>query len=387
MAERDGTRGVESFTSAHLEFFRWISAFAVVVMHATALLLSQADIMAAPHNVLEYFWWFVSSPQVGHKAVIGFFVISGYLVGGAAIRQKDRGRRFYLPYFCRRFSRIYIVLLPALIFTWGIDALGGALFKSGGFYDNPMFLGHSGAATLLLNLLNLQNFSCEAYGTNLPLWSLSLEVWYYVTFPLLLAPFSDGVSAVYRFVLSVAGVILCLWFSSLFAMFFWGYLIWALGAWASVARRPLIRPYWVSLGIFLVANIVVRLVLRGPLLEAFPALASASDLFCAVVFANLLLSSRFATSPIARLGAFSLPIPNFTYSLYLTHLPIIVFARAWADQIAPGWALQLATAGNWLVTLLAIAAAGVFAYFFSLVTEARTARFRDFLLDKLGDAR
>ncbi|MEK8123134.1 acyltransferase family protein [Methylocystis sp. IM4] len=167
----------ETFASRNISFFRWLSAGAVVVMHATALLLAQSDIMSAPHNFFEYFWWFVSNKEVGHKAVVGFFVISGYLVGGEVIRGARSGEAFYYGYFLKRFARIYIVLAPALAFTFLIDSVGAGLFRKGGFYSDPMFAGHFSLDVFALNLFNLQDILTEPYGTNIPLWSLAVEVW------------------------------------------------------------------------------------------------------------------------------------------------------------------------------------------------------------------
>ncbi len=378
------TPTTETFASQNISFFRWLSAGAVVVMHATALLLAQSDIMSAPHNFFEYFWWFVSNKEVGHKAVVGFFVISGYLVGGEVIRGARSGGSFYSAYFLKRFARIYIVLVPALAFTFLIDSVGAALFRTGGFYGDPMFAGHFSFDVFALNLLNLQDILTEPYGTNIPLWSLAVEVWYYITFPLLLMPITTHLSPRLRLFWFCLAVLVCGYFSLVSYMFFWGYVIWIAGAITAVAPRPLMRSYWLALALFVVIIIPIRLLVRGPLVEAFPSARTASDVVSALAFANLLLSARFSTPRLFKpLQSWRLEIPNFTYSLYLTHLPIIVFVRAGLESAAPGWALQNATMGNWLTTLSVIVSVGAFAYLFSGATEAKTASFRRFLDRKM----
>jgi peptidoglycan/LPS O-acetylase OafA/YrhL len=378
------TPTTEAFASRNISFFRWMSAGAVVVMHATALLLAQADIMSAPHNFFEYVWWFVSNKEVGHKAVVGFFVISGYLVGGEVVRGVRSGESYYYAYFLKRFARIYVVLAPALAFTFLIDAVGGALFRRGGFYSDPMFAGHFGFDVFALNLLNLQNILTEPYGTNIPLWSLAVEVWYYITFPLLLMPIATHLSTRARLFWFCLAVLVCGYFSLVSYLFFWGYVMWIAGAVVAMAPRPLMRSYWAALALFVVVIVPVRLLVRGPLVESFPSARTASDVVCAFAFANLLLTSRFSAPRLfAALPAPRLDIRNFTYSLYLTHLPIIVFLRAGLETFAPGWALQNATMGNWLVTLGVIAGAGAFAYAFSGLTEAKTALFRQYVQRKL----
>lgn len=372
------------FASKNISLFRWLSAIAVVVMHATALLLAQSDIMSAPHNLFEYFWWFISNKEVGHKAVVGFFVISGYLVGGEVIRGMQSGEPFFVSYFLKRFSRIYVVLVPALAFTFLIDSVGSALFVKGNFYSEPMFSGHFGPDVFAFNLLNLQNIIAEPYGTNIPLWSLALEVWYYITFPLLLMPFSKYLSTRARLSFFCFAILIGAYFSAVSYLFFWGYVMWIAGALATIVQRPLVRSYWISLGIFLAVIVPVRLLVRGPLVEAFPTARTASDVICAFAFANLLLSARFSTPRFfAALPPMKHDIRNFTYSLYVTHLPIIVFVRAGLESIAPGWALQNATLGNWIVMLSVIACVCVFAYLFSGLTEAKTTLLRQFLERKL----
>lgn len=374
----------ETFASQNISAFRWLSAAAVVVMHATALLLAQSDIMTAPHNLFEYFWWFVSNKEVGHKAVIGFFVISGYLVGGEVFRGVRSGASFYQTFYLKRFARIYVVLAPALAFTFLIDAVGAGLFQRGGFYNEAMFSGHFGFDVLALNLLNLQNIVTEPYGTNIPLWSLAVEVWYYITFPLLLMPITRHLSLRMRLFWFCLAVLVCGYISLVSYLFFWGYVMWIAGALTAMAPRPVFRSYWVSLAIFIAVIVPVRLLVRGPLVENFPSARTASDVLCAIAFANLLLSARFSVPAFfAAIRSLKFDVPNFTYTLYLTHLPIIVFVRAMLDAVAPGWALQNATLGNWAAMLSVIAFAFVFAYFFSALTEARTASFRRFIERRL----
>lgn len=375
----------EGFASRNISFFRWSSALAVVVMHATALLLAQSDIMSAPHNFFEYFWWFVSNKEVGHKAVVGFFVISGYLVGGEVIRGLSSAEGFFTAYFLKRFARIYVVLVPALLFTVLIDTVGAGLFARSGFYDDAMFAGHFGPRVFLLNLFSLQDIFTEPYGTNIPLWTLALEVWYYITFPLLLLPLlARPVSRAHGALFALA-LAICGYFAFVSYFFFWGYVIWILGALTTLPRRPLVRSYWIALALFIAVIVPVRLLVRGPLVESFPSARTASDLLCALAFANLLLTARFSWPAVFRTAPTpDVEIPNFTYSLYLTHVPIIVFLRAGLETIAPGWALQNATLGNWGVMFSALAATLAFAYAFSMRTEARTALFRSALAERIA---
>jgi peptidoglycan/LPS O-acetylase OafA/YrhL len=93
-------------------------------------------------------------------------------------------------------SRLWVVLLPTLLLTLGIDWLGAQItnsaytgqfhvhFNSGPQLAHPA--DHS-ALTFLGNLVFLQTIAVPVFGTNGPLWSLAFEFWYYVLFPLAVA--------------------------------------------------------------------------------------------------------------------------------------------------------------------------------------------------------
>ena len=93
-----------------LDHLRWIAAFAVVFQHARSLVMVDYRPDAGLIAKSLYF-----ATGFSHEAVIIFFVLSGYLVGGKAIRlarrsTEEQRRRFVID----RFVRIFIVLLPAL---------------------------------------------------------------------------------------------------------------------------------------------------------------------------------------------------------------------------------------------------------------------------------
>lgn len=149
----------------------------------------------------------VSNPSIGskafylvtslhHPAVMVFFVLSGYFVGGSVLGAIRQQRFFWLNYSLARLSRLWVVLLPALVLTFAIDWLGlrlapgayrgdyHALFNSGPTLSTAI---DHGLLTFLGNLGFLQTIQVPVFGTNGPLWSLAYEFWYYALFPLALA--------------------------------------------------------------------------------------------------------------------------------------------------------------------------------------------------------
>ena len=146
-----------------LDWFRFLAAFEVVACHARLGVWTHYDqIQASGKNWLT--WIFFASTHLGNEAVVLFFVLSGYLVGGKVL-QRTFDRSFDTSaYILDRVTRIYVPFLPALIVSgiigYAIGARPLSLFE---------FLG---------NLAGLQSVCVHSYAGNLPLWSLSYEIWF-----------------------------------------------------------------------------------------------------------------------------------------------------------------------------------------------------------------
>ena len=56
-----------------------------------------------------------------------FFVLSGYVIASTVERKRELGITLN-SYYLDRFSRIYSVLIPAIILTVLLDAIGAQLF-------------------------------------------------------------------------------------------------------------------------------------------------------------------------------------------------------------------------------------------------------------------
>ena len=354
---------------------RWLAAFAVLIAHAGSLFISQPDIMTAPHGFGAYVWWFLTG--FPHQAVIVFFVISGFLVGGNVIAKSRGTEPFLAKYFADRIVRIYLVLVPVILLGWSLDSVGRRWLAGFGLYDAPLFAGSFDLKLLWPNLLNLQGIFFPAFGTNGPLWSLGCEFWYYVAWALLLLPLTRTAPVV-RVLGFICGAALAVSFSVSGVFFFVGGLIWIAGALVRSMPRSLVRSKELALLIFLAVTVAVRLLSRGKI-PSDPFWATLADGAVALSFCNLLLSLRFSQSrewaicnwPIHK------PLSDFSFSLYACHLPIIVFAVAASDYaFGAGWHAQTATALHWMVTFGLIGLTLCLAWLLSRGTEARTEEVR-----------
>ncbi|WP_157178407.1 acyltransferase family protein [Terriglobus roseus] len=66
----------------------------------------------------------------GHRSVVLFFVLSGYLIAGSILRSAERGPWNWRDYALRRLVRLWIVLIPGLLLCAAWDGLGMALHRA-----------------------------------------------------------------------------------------------------------------------------------------------------------------------------------------------------------------------------------------------------------------
>lgn len=361
--------------SQFIEACRWIGGLVVLLAHTTSLFVNLGDIMSAPHSPLVYVWWFFSAFELGHQGVVGFFVMSGWLVGGAVLAHVRKQQYFLRDYLIHRFSRIYLVIVPATLLTAAFDALGRTFFADIGVYDWPLFKGHFSLSLFLGNLANLQSIALPYFGTNGPLWSLACEFWYYITFPLLLLPFARNYSPLWRYGGFALGFGLTIALAQPKSWFTFGYVLWALGALATLVPRPIIKSRWLALSIYAALVIVVRLTIRGPLLAEHRWLLNAADVLCSCVFLMVMIAFRYAPHEGFSLLRFKFhkTLADFSFSLYSIHLPMLVFFRAATAQVmTDAWPRELARLPHYLLSLVLMAVVFATAFVFARFTEART---------------
>ena len=112
--------------------------------------------------------------QLGGKAAVGgFLLISGFSIGTSYLKNKT-------GYLRRRFLRIYPLYFWAVISAMLLPYLIHTPYEG----QTVTWIG-AGILTDIGNLFFLQNFAVIATPLNSPLWSISVEVFYYLLLPLL----------------------------------------------------------------------------------------------------------------------------------------------------------------------------------------------------------
>jgi peptidoglycan/LPS O-acetylase OafA/YrhL len=188
--------------SDFLNWSRWVAAWLVVAEHARSLVFVDYGDLQSPGLWAKGFYFLTG---FGHEAVMVFFVISGYLVGGKVWSLYREGRFGWRRYLADRASRLYAVLLVALLLGVILDWSGYLFFNKYGLYNH----GYEGSIAVLgtapiermgwrdflVNAFFLQTIAGPPFGSNGPLWSLAYEWWYYILFPVALAavlPIANG---------------------------------------------------------------------------------------------------------------------------------------------------------------------------------------------------
>lgn len=374
--------------SSFLDLARWTAAWLVFVGHLrNPLFFGFSDIGASASNPLVVGWYFVTG-WFG-EAVIVFFVLSGFLIGGISIAKYTQKAFQPSHYAVDRFTRLYVAFIPALLLTLVLDMVGVHYFSAAGLYDGtqamfadklaaPYAIDKHSQAVFWGNVVMLQTFQVDAFGSNSPLWTISAEFWFYVAFGIALAILMRTPNVVARVLLmALSAAVLIALLTPIFAYYLG---LWTIGL--AVAFMPANRFRWpIAFAIILLGLLVVIRVKSGALM-GFEYGQAIRDYSVALAFGLLLHSMRETKSTLLeRTAAFNKWIADFSFSLYLIHFPIMVFtlsalyATGEFPKILSGYApsdpegLGL-YAG--IVIFMAVAA-----WVFAQVTEKQTWRVRE----------
>lgn len=369
----------------HLDMLRGLAALLVVAGHARGFVLTDSPGSAVMGSVEMAFRAMMS---LGHEAVIVFFALSGYLVGGRAIAAIRDGRWDPVAYLVARLSRLWMVVLPAIVLTIVLDQAGRAVAGSDG-YDGRYFAllssGPSPAApadyalsTILANVVFLQTILAPVVGSNGPLWSLANEFWYYILFPALAVAALGRTAAWVRLAalaISIAATILLP--GPLLVLG----LIWLAGAIAFILGRTPSNCRWMASNLFLATTVAAVLAAMAlPLIGLSLGGSTGNDLILGLAMAAMLpaLAVRQPSSGPYKTAATALS--EVSYSLYATHFPLLAFL--WFTSRAPlqspfGWTAMLLIGA---LVLIALAVAALHWWLF----ERHTPTVRRWIESRLG---
>lgn len=236
--------------------------------------------------------------------------------------------------------------------------------------------------TFLGNLFFLQKILTPIYGTNDPLWSLSNEFWYYILFPL--CAYASGhcfnlrqPPPWLRIPAAFAALAIFLWLPSSIRL---GYFIWLLGV---IIYLIFERMHHATILLLMLGTVTFMgslvysesVALQG-ILNIHP------DLVVGLGFSVLCLGLLNLPNPTTRkfgLAKLVRGLSEFSYSLYLSHFPLIILIGALfydSNQLSPNIS-SFAYFILWLGLLIMVGV--VFWWLF----ETKTKQVRRFLINHL----
>jgi peptidoglycan/LPS O-acetylase OafA/YrhL len=317
----------------------------------------------------------------GHDAVAVFIVLSGYclmlpaargdghVVGGAGYFVARRAWRILPPYYATLFS--------TLLLMWAVPVLQT---PTGTIWDDssPAFA-WGPIATHLLVVHNL--FPAWTFRINGPLWSVGTEWQIYFFFPFLLLPVWRRVGPLVTLLVGFALGCAPIWFAPAVAARCapWYLGLFAMGMCAagigfskrSLERSVLARVPWKFVLWGLAACCAVGTTI---LVKVWFRLMPASDALVGATTATLLVHCTACAlygaerprpvllrllewGPLVRLG-------HFSYSLYLTHLPIVALCYYALRPLSLSAQVHMAS-----MIALSVPASLAFAYLFFWLVE------------------
>ena len=331
-----------------LDWIRFLAALVVFMTHTRDVLLVEYSLLepASQNFAVAVFYGLT---RLGTEAVIVFFVLSGFLVGGPVYERYKAGTFDVYRYSVDRVVRILVPLYPVIGITVAVS----------------LYLGNDTEilAKTIGHLASVQAAYVPLFRNNVPLWSLAYEVWFYIIAGSLALVLTRANSAAKK----AAGLL----FLVLSVAVFWHLkihylLVWFLGAAAFVFRPSQLRmPHLAAGAVLVVLGVAARQISKSSSFfsigeTGFPAGVAAGELTIGIgmclVIANLFLIRNRHTA-IERLGKF---LAAFSFSLYLVHQPIL---RLWPvqDQTQVTWQIAVQFL---LVTVVVLVAAWAYARIF-----------------------
>ena len=354
-----------------VDWLRFLSALLVVLDHTRNFnWMPWETVSGTAHPVALCL--FLSVTLLGRQAVVVFFVLSGLLVGGKILARVRQGTFDPASYAADRLSRIYVPLLPALLLTAAVTAgYGGNLYP----WD---YLGC---------LAGFQTAFTDLPRVNGPVWTLAYEVWFYVLGGCAGAACLRGWPTGKRLAAGAgAAVALAMLCGGLNPTYL---ACWLLGA-GGFALRDRIRrghgPLAALGGLMAVAGMAAyqmdvyvlpplppALARWQPSLDGAQFLEAAGVLLCVACLIQMPPRTRGAAW-VERQGT---RLAAFSYTLYLTHMPLLYMLGGWGRQMPP--VVTIPSLGRALAWLAGVAV-GVWMLYW--LFETRTPAVRRWLRER-----
>lgn len=283
---------------------------------------------------------------VGSFGVVIFFVLSGFLIAMSVERDKRKGGFSFRSYLVGRFSRIYTLYIPVLIFAFLVDTFvfsytAVSLEKVYANYSIVNFVGsifmlqQNPISEILSQVLGFSSIDVKPFGSARPIWSVAIEWWIYVFFGMcvfLLGKFKlDGLSF-FEKILALFSVLVVV-FNSVTGIGHNLSVIWfmGVGSWYFYGSAFFSRLEGIPLSVSLALLFALIIMFAGrfvhmemsPMFKAvipYDMVMSIIFLFIFITLLSIFRDDRKVSSLGKSLGVFG---SNISYALYLTHFTVL----------------------------------------------------------------
>ena len=325
-----------------LDVLRGLAALYVLVGHAKWLLWEGYTEGYKTHpelySVIDKVQVFgFTAFSFGHQAVMLFFVLSGFVIHYSSYNQTIRFGSFSIrTYVWKRIKRIYPPFLLAILLTFLLDNIGKnqgySIYTSTTNFPiiNESIFSDLSWQTLLGNICMLQKLVTRVWGSNGPLWSLMYEWWFYILYILVFfinkrKPVLTACLIGLVFILSLFIPYMEYKWITVINYFFAWYLgviaaDWYLGRLGNVREKFMLISY-------LVAVLAIATHLKGN--------KYMSDYYMAVAFVGVVYLSLLFYKQLRYFQVLQ-PLGDFSYSLYVIHMPVIVLMSGWLQKHSAG---------------------------------------------------
>lgn len=280
----------------------------------------------------------------GFLGVDIFFVISGYLITSIILKQKEAGTFSLATFYERRIRRIFpalfFILLVCLPFAWlwllphELKDFGQSLMAVSIFVSNIFFWQESDYFAADAEMIPL-----------LHTWSLAVEEQYYLLFPLLIIilwPIFKGKAnklSVFFLLVAIASLAFSEWAWRHYpeANFYllpsraWELLAGVLAALYLFQRKPEGNQAISLLGLAMILGSIFFLSNKLPFPSLYTLIPVTGTVLIILFASHATWVGKLLSTP-ALVG-----IGLISYSAYLWHQPIFVFARLQSFQELPAW--------------------------------------------------
>lgn len=335
-----------------LDGLRGVAALAVVFWHVSLVVPAFTDVILRGEEPAagSVAWWLTRTPfaafEVGHEAVLLFFILSGFVLTLQLNRGPLTSRRMR-EYYGRRLTRLYVPVWAAV----GLAVVLALLVARNPNAPSLWLATHDAPSPT--EVMKGATLLAGSTGLNTPLWSLTWEIWFSLTLPLILLTLrwvrmekwwpvaialciaTSASAAVVQWSLPIPALAMILEYPPVFVV---GVII-AL-KWQQIISLTGHVPWLFGLVLVAAVTAAQSMVVASPLVEA-------------TLHAGTLIGLAFVVVAAVRYGPFGRVLEvrpvhwlgSRSFSLYLIHEPIIV-AMALLVGAAAWWPWLLIALGT-----------------------------------------